>query len=492
MKNNLLIIIVLLIVSAITLSCQNDENQPEILEDSLSISEAMDWVDKNFLNNASYSGIFKSNTVDGAVFDLKPLFNWNLAEIDNDSIWSIVELPWEYEDGFVKIANYEVKQQAESNQTDIIQVEKLVILKNRITGDIYGFKMIVIPDLNYMLSNIEDINSNCYLKRDPNLSGVVLYYSVKGEFINGWKYNDGKITAKVDTQNSDSQANIIGYYKAISNWEYYSIETCYYSYASAGGYTSEPKLMYCRTEYFTTLIADGTQLFGGSGGVELSQGDGGGGNSTTNTKPSDPCAEIKKVKADAALNERLKDYIEKAKKEQYEDGYLVKSDGSFIYPKTRESGKVQFEFNSTDKYSEFTHMHQDLSGGTFVFSGKDLNTLYSMYINNRMINPSTFRYIVVSSFGIGSLHITDPVAFKNFGNKYSNDLESLNNIYKETPKAGNDINDALKQFLDILKETNAGLTFSLGEFDMESKNPVIEWNTKQLDALGNVVNLNCN
>lgn len=57
---------------------------------------------------------------------------------------------------------------------------------------------------------------------------------------------------------------------------------------------------------------------------------------------------------------------------------------------------------------------------------------------------------------------------------------------------GNDMNDYLKQFLDILKNTNAGLTFSLGEFDMESSNPEIKWNTKQFDALGNVVNLNCN
>jgi hypothetical protein len=57
---------------------------------------------------------------------------------------------------------------------------------------------------------------------------------------------------------------------------------------------------------------------------------------------------------------------------------------------------------------------------------------------------------------------------------------------------GNDMNDYLKQFLDILNNTNSGLTFSLGEFDMESENPNIEWNAKQLDNTGNITNLNCN
>jgi hypothetical protein len=151
---------------------------------------------------------------------------------------------------------------------------------------------------------------------------------------------------------------------------------------------------------------------------------------------------------------------------------------------------VKFEFSTADKFSEFVHLHQDVSGGTCVFSGKDLITLYSMFINNRMVDPATFRYLVVSSFGVGSLHITDPVAFKNFGDKYNKEI--LDKLYITTPRDGNNINDYLKQFLDILKNTNAGLTFSLGEFDMESSNPEIKWNTKQFDALGNVVNLNCN
>lgn len=488
MKNNLIIKILLLIICAITLSCQNDENQPEILKESLSINEAMDWVDKNFINNVSYSGIFKINTADSTVFDLKPLLNWNLAEIDNDSIWSIVELPWEYEGGFVKIANYEVKQQVESSHTDIIQVEKLVILKNRLTGDIYGFKMLVIPDLNYMLSNSENINTNTYFNRDNDLSGLVLFYSVKDEFINGWLYDKGMITERVINQNPNSKVNTSNFQKVSEGFSHYSIETCYYSIASGGGYTSEPKLMHCKTEYFSTNTED-DYLIGGGGGVDISGIGGGGTGSISNDTPADPCAENKKIKADQELIKRLKDYIEKSKKESIESGYMKTVSGEFIYPKYRDAKSVKYEYFFTEKITERVHLHPDLSGGTYIPSSKDILSLYSMFIDGRMYNSGTFRYIVVSSLGIGSLHITDPVAFENFGSKYTK--ESLDELFDATRRADNGMDSYLKQLLEVLKSSSSGLDFSLGEFEMESSYPNIQWNTKQIDALGNVVDLNC-
>ncbi len=490
MKNNLFAIIIILFFAAIIWSCQSDDNEPEILKESLTINDAINWVKNNFNQSASNLENFRANATDSTIFDLKPSLNWDLAEIDNEDIWSVVELPWEYENGFITRANPDVKNYSGINAIQKNFVQKLVILKNRISGDVYGFKMSVIPDYKYLLQNTENINSNYYLKRDPQLSGIVLFYSIKDEFINGWKFDEGKIVSKIETKISDSPVNISEYQKA-SSMLYYTIETCYYYYVTGGGYTTEPKLMYCNTEYFYILMSDISILDSNGGGVDLSVfGGAGGSNTQTTDKPSDPCAEIKKAKADAALNERLKDLIRKAKYELNEDGYLMKNDGSFIFPKTREFGNVKFEFSTADKFSEFVHLHQDVSGGTCVFSGKDLITLYSMFINNRMVDPATFRYLVVSSFGVGSLHITDPVAFKNFGDKYNKEI--LDKLYITTPRDGNNINDYLKQFLDILKNTNAGLTFSLGEFDMESSNPEIKWNTKQFDALGNVVNLNCN
>jgi hypothetical protein len=113
-----------------------------------------------------------------------------------------------------------------------------------------------------------------------------------------------------------------------------------------------------------------------------------------------------------------------------------------------------------------------------------------MFINNRMVNVNEFKYIVVSSFGIGVLNITDTDAFQKFGE--GNIIDKINKQYQITERVGNDIPDHLKQFLEVLNNLNSGLTFTVGEFDSESSNPNIEWNTKQLDFTGSVNNKDCN
>jgi hypothetical protein len=497
MKNSLLRIILLLLIFAILWNCQKVEDQTEILKESLSINEAKDWFIKNLKNESLQSDLFRSNSADSTVFDLKPLLNWDLAELDNDSIWSVVELAWEYQDGFVEIATSEVKQQYERNQTDVIQVQKLVILKNRLTGAIYGFKMLVIPNLSYILSSAENINSNYYLRRDPAFSGLVLFYSVKDEFINGWEYDHGKIISKVLKESSPSEVSTANYHKVSSGFVTYSIETCIYITVSFAGFTSEPNFSHCKTEFFSTYIDDGFSDGGGGGGGVTIYGKGINTNPNTTTTPSDPtstladpCAEFQKMIADDALNAKLKEYILKAERDSLEDGYIKTALGSLIGPSERTRTHLSYtSFN--DKIIERVHVHPDLSGGTYVFSPQDLLTLHSMFIKGQMFNPATFRYIVVSIYGNGILHITDPVAFKEFGNKYNK--ETLDNMFKQAYDKDNDITNALKWFLKILKDTNSGLTFSLGEFTMESSEiSDIKWTTYQLDSKDNVTNKDCN
>lgn len=81
-----------------------------------------------------------------------------------------------------EVSNYAALQ---NDRSVIKQVIRLVILQNKKTGDIYGFKMIVVPDLQYMLEKDDAIEQNKYLHRASDLSGTVLFYSVKDEFVNG-------------------------------------------------------------------------------------------------------------------------------------------------------------------------------------------------------------------------------------------------------------------------------------------------------------------
>ena len=56
-----------------------------------------------------------------------------------------------------------------------------------------GFVMIAYPDFDYLEAHLDNpfqrIN---YLERDETFCGIIHFYNLDGEYVNGWKYIDGK------------------------------------------------------------------------------------------------------------------------------------------------------------------------------------------------------------------------------------------------------------------------------------------------------------
>ena len=215
---------ILTIIAAALISC-SDDTFDEQQTDSLTIEKAKAWFESN-IGLQNLANQMRAPNNDST--DLKPLLNWEMAELDNDSVWSVVELPWEYENGIVQVANSEVSNYAalQNDRSVIKQVIRLVILQNKKTGDRYGFKMIVVPDLQYMLEKDDAIKQNKYLHRASDLSGTVLFYSVKDEFVNGWKYEAGKITAKVGLAKASEVKRDPTKFNASAGSQSYWIEFC--------------------------------------------------------------------------------------------------------------------------------------------------------------------------------------------------------------------------------------------------------------------------
>lgn len=249
------------------------------LQNSLTVQQAKEWYNTKF--GASLK-VQRVNGSDSTVFALKPLLKWDMAELENDSLWSVVELPWEYANGGISMAATEVKQYAEMNHAQPQQILRLVIMKNRKTGETYGFKMAVLPDLDYMLQMGKDIENNTYLKRSNNLSGAVLFYSVSNnEFINGWRYKEGKITGKLEAMTTSMRAKG-KQQRAISEITIIAIETCYYFYVIAGNEIGPIQFNGCRTNYYminNTFMTDLDR--NGNGGFDFYSGGGGGGGNTS-------------------------------------------------------------------------------------------------------------------------------------------------------------------------------------------------------------------
>jgi hypothetical protein len=57
--------------------------------------------------------------------------------------------------------------------------------------------MSVVGDKHYLEGKRFKMSDNTYLKRDKDLSGLVLFHDLSGAFVNGWMYCDGQITNSI-------------------------------------------------------------------------------------------------------------------------------------------------------------------------------------------------------------------------------------------------------------------------------------------------------
>lgn len=366
--------IFILFLLTFTWSCQDDTQTPQ-LNESLTVEKARMWFE-NSISNTNISNIFRVKSSDSTVFDLTPLFNWDLAELDNDSIWSVVELPWEYHNGYVSIKSSEVMSNSSANDVNTNQVLKLVILKNRITNKIYGFKMVIVPDLLYISTYGDKINTNTYFDRDSKLSGSVLFYSLDDKFTNGWVYQKGKIVAKVYKLKQNASNVKPGLSKASMEMLITAIETCYYGYNMMGTYTSDPYLIRCSTSYFFSYADEVACNDGFGGGFEEPNGGGGGGGGDTSPNSTAQAITVNinlNNEGIILFNEALEQLLVKCGYNTMYN-YLTQNGGHFngvsINPNSSDpanynshTGNLTFQSNSTIStiylQEEFVHLFQN-------------------------------------------------------------------------------------------------------------------------------------
>jgi hypothetical protein len=69
---------------------------------------------------------------------------------------------------------------------------RLIIRTNKETNEKDGFVMVVVPDLSYLETHLDNPFKNIsYIERDKEFSGFVHYYNMEGDFVNAWKYTNG-------------------------------------------------------------------------------------------------------------------------------------------------------------------------------------------------------------------------------------------------------------------------------------------------------------
>ncbi|TRW23598.1 hypothetical protein FMM05_13125 [Flavobacterium zepuense] len=169
-------------------------------------------------------------------------------------------------------------------------------------GQYNAYVMTIIGDSSYIKNDPQKLINNKYKKHDADFSGVLLYSTPEGEFINGWFYKEGKISGRLfPNQSTYNDPSVYDTKRTNSLKEnmMMALTTCkeWYQWVTVDGVTYGPTYLgtTCTTTYID--LPDPTSGGSGSGTPPPSSGGGGsggsggsGGGSTTPTP--NPCTPV--------------------------------------------------------------------------------------------------------------------------------------------------------------------------------------------------------
>lgn len=231
----------------------------------LSVAAAKEW----YVNNGSpvtRMGVTQSN-VSGIL--VTP--SWNHAKEWKKGKYEVVEASLRSNMNVIlydEETKIQKKKMSKKEKGRVMNVARTVILKDITTGEIITFNMIFIGSLNYLMKH-DDLSDNNYLHRVPHFDGMVLYFCPSGEFVNGWKYKNGKIIKRLSPVLDEAAALS----DTLSSATTRSNQNCYTDYYIYSYYYCPPITRSAFMDDWATFYGAGE--FGG--GIDYSGGGGGDG-----------------------------------------------------------------------------------------------------------------------------------------------------------------------------------------------------------------------
>ncbi|GAA3564313.1 hypothetical protein [Snuella lapsa] len=200
------VIVLLLLVY----SCQKDQ---ELFDDSTNasfgIEEARTWFEANNSPIILLSGLGNENAKSSEEKKTdKPIVfqnDWEHAFTSKKGHLEVVEVALKSMGriGHASMNSYN-KWRETNNRDYFLSLSRLVIIKNKNDNSIESYIMTMVGETSYIEKKKFQQWNNTYLKKDNDYSGMVLFYTVMGDFVNGWELTNGKVTGKVTKGESKS------------------------------------------------------------------------------------------------------------------------------------------------------------------------------------------------------------------------------------------------------------------------------------------------
>lgn len=172
---------------------------------SVERSIAKSWYEENAGNRRSIRTRSSKHDITLSTLDMEPV--WEESFSRKNGRYKTVEalMLGAKRKSFTSEISYR-KYQETSNPRYNRSLTRLIILTDLETNETIGFTMTIMPSVEYMEYTKFKPFYNSYLKRDEKFDGYIIYHDLDGNFANGWKYREGKITHLVTKDITPSKA----------------------------------------------------------------------------------------------------------------------------------------------------------------------------------------------------------------------------------------------------------------------------------------------
>jgi hypothetical protein len=195
----LLILLTLAACAVIIHSCRKDnKSNPQAISDS-SVAQAKAWYESTYplTTNASTSHQ-TTNSIGSTAFDFsqhtRP--DWKHTASYAKLGENVIEMPLDSTAQF----NFNLKNIAVAGLYYDKKYTRTYFLMMNDGKNYEAYLMTVIADPAYVKNDLTKLTHNTYHKLDADFSGVILYFTPKGEYLNGYAYQNGNCWAHLPQQ----------------------------------------------------------------------------------------------------------------------------------------------------------------------------------------------------------------------------------------------------------------------------------------------------
>jgi hypothetical protein len=491
-KNTLLklaAVIMLVITALIIHSCRKDSKQTTSPNTNIAVDQARAWYESTYPVSTNANTPHQTiNSISNTQFDfsqhIKPAWKYasNYAKLGKN----VIEMPLDSS----ALLDFNLKNvSATASYYDKKYTRAYFLLMN--DGKNYeAYVMMVIADPAYVKNDMTKLAHNTYRKYDADFSGIVLYFTPKGEYLNGYAFQNGQLLGAPATSTQTIQSTTdpklkidlsapvkcTDFYLITYDKETGEILDAQYLYTTcspdvsgsgdSGGGSGAPPPPTCTPPPPPVVQSTGHLI------INVATPPPGGfpppappcpPNATILDTVSDPCAQASAAKANQKFIDEM-NYLKSLMNTPGETTEVMEPNGSFKQQTSTINGGADLTFppNYFNGSTGFLHNHGKGAGILSVFSAPDLASLYSIVTQGGVANPGTYTFALVNQDGQSYLltisNMSNFIAWGNTNLINGDPSPAFNQTYNSFIKSTN--SDAMNEndFVNLLNLTNSGLT----------------------------------